>query len=92
MTEELKNYIDRHQSLFWYTPKEKLHNISQAFLVETILNYGTLDEVKELFALMGTQNVAQVFRAAHGRMIGNYFPEIYNFFTLFFNRYAPRNS
>ncbi|MCL1868294.1 MAG: hypothetical protein FWF72_05045 [Paludibacter sp.] len=91
MTEDLKQYIDRYQSLFWYVPKDKLHDISSAFLVETILNYGTLDEVKELFALMRTQNIAQAFREIINigeRRKNNYNELSLNYFTEYFKRNA----
>ena len=35
--------IDKHRALFWYTPDDQKHNISDALLVERILNDGTLD-------------------------------------------------
>mgnify|MGYP003491789672 CR=1 FL=1 len=85
-------YIQKHSSLFWYTPKEKLADISDSFLVETILNYGSLEDVKDLFQVIGLNHAAKVFFAARGRMKMNYYPEIYNFFSIVFNRYAQGNS
>lgn len=88
MTRE--QYITDHAALFWYTPESKKKDISDNLLVETILNYGTMDDVKALFALMGMDKVAEVFFATKGRQKQNYFPQIYNFFTLVFNRYVPQ--
>ena len=34
-------FIDNHRALFWYTPEERKHAISDELLVETILNEGT---------------------------------------------------
>lgn len=84
-----EKYIADHAALFWYTPEAKKKDISDSLLVETILNYGTMDDVKALFNLMGMDKVAEVFFAAKGRQKLNYFPQIYNFFTLVFNRYVP---
>jgi hypothetical protein len=92
MSNERKKYIAKHKSLFWYTPEDKKEEISDNLLVETILNYGTLDDVKELIQIMGVNKVADVFYSAKGRMKGNYYPEIYNFFNLVFTRYVQRNS
>jgi hypothetical protein len=92
MTEELKTYILEHQNLFWYTPKYKKLEISNGLLVETILNYGTMEDIKKLIKIMGIDSVADIFFAAKRRMIGNYYPEIYNYFNLVFKRYAYRNS
>ncbi|MBS1640270.1 MAG: hypothetical protein JSR12_09430 [Bacteroidetes bacterium] len=81
-------YITKHKNLFWYTPENKLFDIPDSFLVETILNYGSLDDVKELFNLLGIKKVAKTFFSAKERMKLNYYPEIYNFFSLFFAKYA----
>ena len=85
-------YIAQQASLFWYTPEAKKSEISDSLLVETILNYGTMDDVKALFDLMGIEKVADVFFSAKGRQKLNYFPQIYNFFTLVFNRYVPQRN
>jgi len=90
-SEEIKKYIDEHQNLFWYTLQPKSENVSDELLVETILNYGTMDDVRELFRIMGSKNVAEIFYAATSRSQrakGNYFELIYNYFNLFFQRYA----
>lgn len=87
-----EKYITEHATLFWYTPEAKKKDISDSLLVETILNYGTMDDVKALFNLMGMDKVAEVFFSAKGRQKLNYFPQIYNFFTLVFNRYVPQRN
>jgi len=46
-----EKYIAEHAPLFWYTPESKKKDISDSLLVETILNYGTMDDVKALFNL-----------------------------------------
>jgi hypothetical protein len=95
MNAELKQYITKHKSLFWYTPENKKEDIGPSLLVETILNYGNLEAVKQLFQLMGIENVAKVFFDdvnQSERKKNNYYPEIYNFFSLIFFRYVQRNS
>lgn len=39
--------IDKHKSLFWYTPENEKQNISDELLVEHILNNGTLELCKD---------------------------------------------
>ena len=53
--------IDKHKSLFWYIPEAEKQNISDALLVERILNDGTLDDYRELVATLGGKRVAEVF-------------------------------
>jgi hypothetical protein len=91
-TQEIKDFIDVHQALFWYSPAPKSETVSDELLVESVLNYGTWKDVHEMFDLMGLQNASAIFRGMTGRKVGNYYPEIWNYFNLYFNKYAPRNS
>jgi hypothetical protein len=85
---EIKKFIRDHSQYFWYTPEHEKENISPELLVETILNYGDMDAVRELFKVMGLKNAATVFFGAAGRKKMNYYPEIYHFFSLLFKRHA----
>jgi len=85
---EIKAFIREHSELFWYTPEDKKEEISEEFLVETILNYGDLDSILKLVELMEIKKVSEIFFSAEGRKKLNYYPEIYHFFSLFFTRYA----
>ncbi len=90
-SQEIKDFIREHHALFWYSPEDKCETVSDELLVETILNYGTMAAVLQLFKVMGIKNVAKVFRVAIGRSersAGNYYEVIRDYFTLFFNRYA----
>ena len=85
---EIKQFIREHSNLFWYTPEDQKESISHELLIETILNYGDLEMIKKLFGLMGIKHGAQVFRNMTGRKKLNFYPEIYNYFSLYFDRYA----
>lgn len=80
--------IEKHKSLFWYTPEAEKQSISDALLVERILNDGSLDDVRELIHVLGGKRVAEVFFSATGRQKSNYYPEIYHFFSLVLKKYA----
>ncbi len=90
-SEEIRQFIREHSSLFWYIKEEAKERISLEFLVETILNYGTLADVKRLFELVGLENTADIFSRQTNRTRCNYFPQVKNFFTLYFNRHVQRN-
>jgi hypothetical protein len=85
---EIKAYIRENGNLFWYTPEEKKEDISLEFLVETILNYGDLNNIRTLINIIGINEITRIFFSAEGRKKLNYYPEIYNFFSLVFSRYA----
>jgi hypothetical protein len=91
---ERKQYIAKHKSLFWYTPEDKKEDISDDLLVETILNYGDMEAVIQLFQIIGMENVAKVFFDSINqseRRKNNYYELTLNYFTLLFNRYVHRN-
>ncbi|MDR3667280.1 MAG: hypothetical protein P4L35_10600 [Ignavibacteriaceae bacterium] len=87
-SEEIKSYIREHSDLFWYIKKDQKENISLDFLVETILNYGSLEDAKKLFALIGIKKTASIFLKNSKKNRNNYFPKVNNFFTLYFERHA----
>jgi len=88
---EVKKYIDDHQHLFWYSPAPKSETVSDELLVEMALNYGNMEEVRDLFAVIGIKEVARIFFDSIGkseRRKGNYHELTLNYFTLLFNRYV----
>lgn len=81
-------FIEKHANLFWYTPADKKEAISDALLVETILNYGTLEDYRTLLQVLTPQYVAKVFFGASERQAKNYFPPIRHFFSILLKQYA----
>jgi hypothetical protein len=49
--------------LFWSIPEDKKEKISEAVLVEYILNYGNLDDCRALIRLMGVKQT--IFHIMH---------------------------
>ncbi len=90
-TPEVKQFIQKHNHLFWYIPEDKKEEISQELLIETILNYGELSDFKELIQVVGFKQIVKVFSELQGRKKLNYYPEIYNFFSLVLKRYEHSN-
>ncbi|MCX6150744.1 MAG: hypothetical protein NTX22_09490 [Ignavibacteriales bacterium] len=89
---ELKTFIRDHKDLFWYIKEEAKERISLEFLIETILNYGTLNDVKKMFELIGFKKTAEIFFKQSSRERNSYLPKVKNYFTLYFNRHAQRNT
>lgn len=86
--DQIKAFIWRKKALFWYIDPQKLENINMAFLTETILNYGDLQDVKELISLVGIKNIAQIFYSSVENKRNNYFPDVANYFNLYFQKHA----
>jgi hypothetical protein len=93
-TQAVKEFIRQHQELFWYSPEDKSETVSDELLVETILNYGSMEDVRELFKVMGFHNVAKIFfdfTNRSERCKNNYHELTLHYFTLLFNRHAHRD-
>ena len=86
---QLKEFINRHSLLWWWVPEEAKENLSLNSVVEALLNYGSIEDIKELFEIVGMKKVAEIFyEATNNRQRSNYSPEIENFFKLYFERHA----
>ena len=84
--------INKNRHLFRYTPEEKIQEISDALLVERILNDGSLSDYRDLISALGGKHVAEVFFSAKSRQKLNYHPEIYHFFSLLLSKYVQGDS
>ena len=90
-TPEQKKYIDDRKHLFWYSPDPKNETVSDELLVEVILNYGSMDDVRTLFSLMDIRNVSNIFFYSiekSKRRRGNYNEMTINYFSKLFKKYA----
>lgn len=86
-TTALGDFVRQRKALFWST--KNYDGLSKAAVVEGILNYGDMDDVRELIKLLGIKETAKIFREhTTNRMRINYRPEIVHYFRLFFNKYA----
>ncbi|MFA6950542.1 MAG: hypothetical protein WCQ70_07650 [Lentimicrobiaceae bacterium] len=85
---EIKAFIRQHSNLFWYTSEDKKEDISHELLVETIFNYGNLNDIRQLINILGIKKLSEIFNGIKDRKKSNYYPEIYNFFSLVIKKYA----
>ena len=90
---EIKTFIKEKSYLFWWIKEEEKENISEEFLVQQILSYGDMDDLKKLFKLLGIERVAEIFfkQTAPEKKRVNYHPRTRNFFNLLFQKYASGN-
>ncbi|MFA6570069.1 MAG: hypothetical protein WCT77_02415 [Bacteroidota bacterium] len=89
-TPEIIEFIRSRRVLFWSVGENSLDNISKELLVEQILNYGNLDDIRKLFELLGLENVSEIFyrQTSPQRIRINYNKRTLNLFTQFFNKYV----
>ena len=84
----LNQLVEENRGLFWYIPENKLHYLSKETIVEGLLNLGTVDTVKRLIQILGIKQVAKIFKEKTKGPRINYYPQVVNYFNLYFNRHA----
>jgi len=92
MPKQLLNYIIDHKALFWSYPESGLAQLSKESVVETILNYGDLKSVKDLYQILNLEEVAEIFKRQSSQKRSNYLPQVRNFFNLYFAKHVPGYS
>lgn len=85
----IHQFIKKRPYLIWYV--KNLDKLSEASIVEHVLNYGDWDDVQKMLKILGLKKTAKIFRAKSkpsemGRQ--NYSEITKNYFTLYFNKYA----
>jgi len=88
---EVKDFIREQADLFWFVPDREKENVSDACMVETILNYGSMDAVIRLVKLMGVNTVARIFAGSIScspRRKNNYHELTRHYFMHVFQRYS----
>ena len=80
------DFVRKRKHLFWST--RNYDGLSNEAIVEGVLNYGDMNDVRELIAFLGMKEVAKIFRENTNRARINYRPEVKNYFQLYFQKYA----
>ena len=80
------DFVKKRKHLFWST--RNYNGLSTGAVVEAVLNYGDMDDVRALIALLGIREVARIFYEHTNRPRVNYDPKIIHYFSLFFQKYA----
>jgi len=70
----------------WYI--KDLEHVSEASIVEHVLNYGDWDDVEKMIKILTIKKVARIFRKQIKMQRCNYRPQIKNYFKLYFDKYA----
>ena len=80
------DFVKKRKHLFWST--RNYDGLSPGAVLEGVLNYGDMNDVKELLSLLGMREAAKIFHEQTNRARVNYRPEIVNYFQLYFQKYA----
>lgn len=83
---EIKDIIKKKPYLIWHV--KDIDNLSEESIVEAVFNYGDWEDVQELFKILGIKKTASIFRKKISNKRHNFRPEIKNYFSLYFEKYA----
>jgi len=72
--------------LVWHT--KNYEGLSDESVVEAVLNYGDMDDVRRLIKILGVKRVAAIFRERSNRQRCNYRSDVRHYFQLYFAKYA----
>lgn len=81
-------FIKKRPYLFWYI--KNFDELSEKSIVEHVLNYGDMDDVKKMMEILTIKKTARIFRAQLKQRRHNYDKKIKNYFKLYFDRYARK--
>lgn len=82
----LQNFIKTRKHLLWYV--KDYGKLSDAAILEAVLNYGDWPDVQAVFKIMGIKNAAKIFTKQVKQQRCNYYPLIANYFKLYFKAHA----
>ena len=89
LNDALYEFITARKHLIWYV--KDYHALNEEAIVEAVLNLGTWRDFQELIRILGMEKIARIFykQLRTGRQRGNYYPDVINYFTLYFKKYVP---
>lgn len=85
---KIRKFIMENENLFWWIKREKKKDISLNLLVETMLSYGNVKNIKKMFQLLGIKRVSDIFHRQISQKRVNYNPRTINYFNLYFKKHA----
>ncbi len=81
----LQEFVKKRKYLFWDV---HLEGLDEGAVVERILNYGDLDDVREMFKIIEIRKVASIFKKQIAWSRNNYRAQIKNYYKMYFEKYA----
>ena len=89
---QMRNFILDHKTLWWWVAESDLEQLSMSSIVEAILNYGSEQDVADLFKIVTVSKVSEIFKAGNQGIRSNYQPEVITYFESYFKRHVSGYS
>ena len=81
-----QDIIRRKPYLAWYVKDPG--KLTDESVLEHVLNYGNWDDVKTYIKIKGLDETSRIFADGANKSRTNYLPEIKEYFTRYFQKYA----
>lgn len=82
----VQDLIKQKPYLLWFTKNYK--ELSDASVVEAVLNYGDWSDVQKVIKILGVKKTALIFKNQINKKRVNYNDITKNYFTLYFEKHA----
>lgn len=82
----IHDFIKQRKYLIWYV--KDYDALDAEAIIEATLNYGDWKDFLLLSKIIGIKKMARIFRKQIKQKRCNYYPEVKNYFQLYFNKYA----
>ena len=82
-----QDIIRKKPYLAWYVKDP--NQLTDGSVLEHVLNYGNWDDVKMYIKIKGLSETSRIFTAGANKSRTNYLPEVRQYFTRYFQKYAP---
>ena len=89
---QMRNFILDHKTFWWWVAESDLEQLSMSSIVEAILNYGSEQDVADLFKIVNVSKVSKIFKAGNQGIRSNYQPEVISYFESYFKRHVSGYS
>jgi hypothetical protein len=80
------DFAKKKPHLFWHV--SDFSSLSEAAIVEAVLNFGNFSDVKKIISILGVKRTADLFYRQAGQKRCNLRPAVKHYFKLYFDKYA----
>lgn len=82
----IKQFIQKNKQFWWYVKDPS--KLDESAVVEGVIKYGDMKEIRQLIEILGPQNTARIFAKQAAGKRTNYDAKTINYFKQYFKQYA----
>lgn len=82
----IKQFIQKNKQFWWYVRNPL--QLDEKAVVEGVIKYGDMKEIRQLMKILGPQNAARIFASQIKGRRSNYDAKTVNYFKQYFKQHA----